>query len=61
MRRAVSLRRFSDIVPLKAETEDSEEDKGYCNLEEIHRGETGMAAAGRRLRRRRHHRLQTTT
>jgi hypothetical protein len=40
MRRAVSLRGFSDIVPLKAETDDLEEDKGYCNLEEIHRGET---------------------
>jgi hypothetical protein len=45
---------------LKAETDDSEEDKWYCNLEEIHRGETGMAAAGRRRRQRRH-RLQTTT
>jgi hypothetical protein len=40
MQRAVSLRGFLDIVPLKAETDDLEEDKGYCNLEEIHRGET---------------------
>jgi hypothetical protein len=55
MRRAVSLRRVSDIVALKGETGDSEEDKGYGKLEEIHRGETGMAAAGRRRRRRRQH------
>lgn len=56
----MSLRRFSDIVPLKAETDESEDDKGYRNLEETHRGETGMEAAGAgRRRRRRRHRLQT--
>lgn len=40
MRRAVSLERFSDIVPLRVKTEDSEEDIGHRNLEAIHRGET---------------------
>lgn len=58
MRRAVSFERVSDIVSLKAKTEDSEKDKGHRNLEVIHRGETWMTAAGRR---RRHGRLPTTT